>query len=468
MVVSGNYAYIADEDTGLCIVNISNPAKPTKVSSYETPGMTRGVAISGPYAYIAARGLRVINVSDPAHPTEISSYNTPGREENVVLSGSYAYVAAGGSGLRIVDISNPAHLNEVGFYDTPGWATAVSLSGSYAYVADFGEGLRIIEISDPTNPREVGSYPTPGYARDVAVSGSYAYVAAMRGGLCIVNVSEPANPTGVGCYYAQERVSDVAVMGSYAYVTVGSGLRIMDISDPAHPIEIGSCNMPTAGAGEGITLVGSYVLIADGFSGLSIVDISNLTNPTGARLYDTPGYANDVAVSGAYVYVADVKGGLIILRLLRDKVTGSVPPTGGTFSSTSGDTQFLFPAGAFTQTVTLVYRHLWTDQDTGPLVGIGHTFEVTAVYSDTGQPAQLAPGQTYTVTVRYADAEKGPAIENTLALYYWDGSQWVRESSSEVDMAANTVIAHPNHFSLWAVLGETKRVYLPLVLRNYR
>jgi len=102
------------------------------------------------------------------------------------------------------------------------------------------------------------------------------------------------------------------------------------------------------------------------------------------------------------------------------------------------------------------------------LVGIGHTFEVTAVYSDTGQPAQLAPGQTYTITVHYTDAEKGPAIENTLALYYWDGSRWVKEASSAVDTAANTIIAHPSHLSLWAVLGETRRVYLPLVLRNYR
>jgi len=92
---------------------------------------------------------------------------------------------------------------------------------------------------------------------------------------------------------------------------------------------------------------------------------------------------------------------------------------------------------------------------------------VTAVYSDTGQPAQLAPGQTYTITVRYTDAEKGPVIENTLALYYWNGSGWVKEPSSVVDTVANTVRATPNHFSLWAVLGETRRIYLPLVLRNW-
>lgn len=101
------------------------------------------------------------------------------------------------------------------------------------------------------------------------------------------------------------------------------------------------------------------------------------------------------------------------------------------------------------------------------LTGIGHVFDVTAVYSDTGQPAQLAPGQAYTLTVQYTDTEKGPAIESTLALYWWDGSQWVKEDSSVVDTAANTITATPNHFSRWAVLGETRRVYLPLVMRGY-
>jgi hypothetical protein len=38
--------------------------------------------------------------------------------------------------------------------------------------------------------------------------------------------------------------------------------------------------------------------------------------------------------------------------------------------------------------------------------------------------------------------------------------------SSVVDTIANTITAAPNHFSLWAVLGETRRVYLPLILKN--
>ena len=131
------------------------------------------------------------------------------------------------------------------------------------------------------------------------------------------------------------------------------------------------------------------------------------------------------------------------------------------------NTVYTFPSGAFTSTaiVTHTLRFPGNAPSFGNLVGIGHVFEVTAT-DNTGRPAQLAPGQTYTLTVSYADAEKGPAIEDTLAFYYWNGSQWVLESSSAVNTSTNTMTARPNHFSLWAVLGETRRVFLPLVLRN--
>ena len=144
----------------------------------------------------------------------------------------------------------------------------------------------------------------------------------------------------------------------------------------------------------------------------------------------------------------------------------SIPSSGGSLSSTSGDTSFVFPSGAFAATVTLTYRHLRTDQDTASLAGIGHTFDLRAVYSDTGQVAQLAPGQSLSATLHYTDAEPGPAIESRLALYAWDGSQWVREPSSLLDASANTVWATPSHLGLFAVLGETHSVFLPVVKRR--
>ncbi len=158
--------------------------------------------------------------------------------------------------------------------------------------------------------------------------------------------------------------------------------------------------------------------------------------------FTIPGGASDVTVAGNIAYVGAYDG----LRLI-DII--------------------IFPNGAFTETVTLTYRHLWQDQAIGERVGLGHTFEVSAVSAVTGQPAQLTPGQTFAFLIQYTDAEKGPAIEDTIALYYWNGQQWLKEPNSVVDPLSNTIAANPDHWpTLWAVLGETRRLVLPLILKK--
>jgi oligopeptide transport system substrate-binding protein len=149
------------------------------------------------------------------------------------------------------------------------------------------------------------------------------------------------------------------------------------------------------------------------------------------------------------------------------RVSGTInPATGGTVTSYHGDTTINIPAGAVTDTIVITQSPAYGMPPVGNLTGINHVFDITAIYSSTGQPATLAPGRTYTISVLYTDTEKGPAIESTLALYYWNGGQWVKETSSVTGGVANTVTAAPNHFSLWAVLGETRHVYLPLILKN--
>jgi Tol biopolymer transport system component len=144
----------------------------------------------------------------------------------------------------------------------------------------------------------------------------------------------------------------------------------------------------------------------------------------------------------------------------------TIPISGGTLISWAYHTTLAFSPQTFTRTVAVTYTGYFPARHPIPIsmTGIGHFFDLTAVYTDTGQPAQ--PTQPYSITVKYTDAEKGPAIENTLALYYWDESEWIKESGSVLNMDANTLIATPHHFSSWAVLGETYPVFLPVVLKN--
>jgi Ca2+-binding RTX toxin-like protein len=64
--VVGNYAYVADGDSGLQIIDISNPTTPTLKGNYDTSGYAQGVQVVGNYAYVAddASGLQIIDVSE--------------------------------------------------------------------------------------------------------------------------------------------------------------------------------------------------------------------------------------------------------------------------------------------------------------------------------------------------------------------------------------------------------------------
>jgi len=81
------------------------------------------------------------------------------------------------------------------------------------------------------------------------------------------------------------------------------------------------------------------------------------------------------------------------------------------------------------------------------------------------QPVSLLAGQSYSITLFYGDDVAG-LFEPSLALYYWDGSQWVLEPTGTLDTAAQTITATPDHFSDWAILGKVARnVYLPVVMK---
>ena len=81
-----------------------------------------------------------------------------------------------------------------------GATQAVAVQGHYGYL---GVGLRLVvlDVSDPAALREVGvTQPFPHFVEDIAVSGTLAYVAAGGAGLRVVDISDPTSPLEVGAW----------------------------------------------------------------------------------------------------------------------------------------------------------------------------------------------------------------------------------------------------------------------------
>lgn len=290
---------------------------PVPVGFYDTPGTAYDVIVSEQYAYVAdfAAGLRIVNISNPASPFEVGFYDTPGRANGLALVGKYVYVADGMNGLRIVDVFNAAAPVSVGVVDTPGYATAVVVSDHLAYVADHTSGLRIINVSNPASPFEVGFLDTPDQAVSVALTGNYALVADANGGLRVIDVSSPASPVEVAAASVPGGALGVTVWGSYAYVAAGTaGLRVFDVANPAAPISVGTVDTPGLARDVVVSEGEGQAFVADDVTGgVRVINVSNPATPVEMGFYDTPVRARAVAIQGGYAFVADSEAGLRIL-----------------------------------------------------------------------------------------------------------------------------------------------------------
>ena len=118
----------------------------------------------------------------------------------------------------------------------------------------------------------------------------------------------------MGTYRVASETWDVVVSGNYAYNAVwDAGLSIVNISDPTNPTLAGRYDTP--GYAIAVFVDGYYAYVADGVSGLQIIGVYYPNNPVFVGSYDTPFSAYGVWVSGNYAYVADVTTGLVVLNV---------------------------------------------------------------------------------------------------------------------------------------------------------
>lgn len=94
---------------------------------------------------------------------------------------------------------------------------------------------------------------------------------------------------------------DVAVSGTYAFVADGlSGLQVVDLSDPVSPSIVG--HLGTPGSADAVAASGTLAYVADRDYGLRIVDVSDPTAPHQVGYVSAPDILT-VAVDGTMVYI---------------------------------------------------------------------------------------------------------------------------------------------------------------------
>jgi len=160
-------------------------------------GWPDGSAIKGNFAYlIQGTSLSVLDITTDEF-RRVSSVILPDEPVDIVIENNYAFlfVTSSDSALLIVDISNPLapKLLKPAAVKTK-WPVRGCVSAGMAYIAQ-GDSLKIVDVQNPLTPRLKSASAVPCY--DIVVRRKLAFIGGLDG-LRILNITDAAKPVQLG------------------------------------------------------------------------------------------------------------------------------------------------------------------------------------------------------------------------------------------------------------------------------
>jgi len=314
----------------------------------------------GDYAYVGVFngvGVFIIDVSDPANPSLVSTYipaTGTGLFKDVKVYDGVGYFGDDdGDGVHVVDVSTPAtptllaKITSVqgGFNDIHN----LSKSGDYLYLADGDTGtVKVFDVSSPASPVYVRDIVTPDSAiHDVTALGTRLYVSGIGSGFhyiydtSTIGTSAPpllgTVPSGAWSHSSWAS-SDGTILVTAQEDRDGK-VQIFDISNPALPDLLSTMDRTSLGidaiSPHNPILFNDTLLFVSWYeAGIVVIDISNPSSPIKVGHYDTylTGPHNYNGNWGVYpflgldrVLLSDLQGGLYVMDATTLPEPGSVP-----------------------------------------------------------------------------------------------------------------------------------------------
>jgi hypothetical protein len=293
---------------------------------------------------------------------------------SIQARGEFLYAACGEAGLRVFDIAFIDHkgfserivtapVSPLGqrFFVRTKYATAVAAPATtapdptrthkpdnreqsvhalyaYIYVTDKHEGLILVPAGtlldgNPLNNflgREL-TYNPGGIlhgARGITIIGTYAYITC-DAGLVVVSLDDPKHPSVTSVIGEPFLTHPRAVQAQfrYAFACDAEGIKVLDITDLAHPRPVTTLPLQVA---RNLYVARTYAYVAAGAQGLVILDIERPDQPRIDQVYNASGCINDlndvklgINYVSEFAYLADGKNGLRVVQLTSPESPGN-------------------------------------------------------------------------------------------------------------------------------------------------
>ncbi|MDW8114046.1 MAG: T9SS type A sorting domain-containing protein [candidate division WOR-3 bacterium] len=172
--VYGNYAYVAGNQDGLLIYDISDILRPTLIGRFPVDGQVWHIFVDSirNKAYLASSmdGLLIVNIANPRNPYLLGRYQNTNPDNlciGVAARNDTVYLGYE-RGLEILDCRRPTAIRRI-YYNPDIRVEKIYFKENRAYIAGRYAGVYILDISNFASPRIIGYYNTHAVCNEVEV-----------------------------------------------------------------------------------------------------------------------------------------------------------------------------------------------------------------------------------------------------------------------------------------------------------
>jgi choice-of-anchor B domain-containing protein len=299
-------------------------------------------------------GTAIYNVTDPVNTTFVGFIaGSPSDWREMKSYRNWIYVgteASGTAGIQIISMVNPQAPVLVGTYSTGlrrAHTVAVDTSRALLFlngttdVNGTARGMHILSLATPTAPTFVGRWPagagavsTTNYIHDSVPIGNRLFASSIYAGIQrVIDITNPANPVEISSWSYNGAFSHNAwpdASGTVLYVTDevnGEPLKVFDITSVTSPVLANAITSNPQAIVHNAHVLGNELYLSNYTEGIRLLDISDPLHPAEFAWADSwPG------VSGGFhgvwevcpyfpsgtVIASDIETGLYVYRPVRD------------------------------------------------------------------------------------------------------------------------------------------------------
>ncbi len=236
--------------------------------------------------------------------------------ESLSVDRGLLFVAQGNAGIEIFYITDPGHPEPVAFWPHLK-ALRLTVAGDHLLTSKGVKGVELIDISDMQRPVIKDTLPDI-HALDITSEGNLVYIASKDQGLLVYAISDNAEFIGLSRLSTPFPMNHfdltvaVRVHDGIAYIANGrSGLLIVDVRDPAEPRILSSIDVP--GTCKAIKIAENKAFISSHHGGINIVNIADPEQPIFLNSIAMSGLSRGLQVVDDLVYVAQKEMGVTVV-----------------------------------------------------------------------------------------------------------------------------------------------------------